>query len=250
MLKTIQCKDFEEMGRKAADFIAQEITSAKKQYSIAFPGGNSVTGLLENLAEKKLGWQAVNAFMADERIAAITDRESNYRQANELFFSKAPGIHAFAFGLQKGAEAWKGAEAQKEVEDYNKKFMSVTKGKLDMVVLGVGEDGHIASLFPGHEALKSSGEGYILAEGCPKPPPKRVTLSPKAVSSAGTVVLLFASDAKNDAYKKFLDKNLGEGKCPAKIALKAERTFVFTVFGDKTTPKGEGLGRVGGKSAG
>ncbi len=220
MKSTFHCKDFDELSQKAADFIANEITSAKKQYSLALSGGSSITGVLKGLASQKIQWQAVNVFMADERWVPITYAESNYRQAHELLFSKAAGIHAFAFDSKKG------------VDDYNKKFRAITKGILDFVVLGVGEDGHIASLFPNNAALKNSENGYIAVHNAPKAPMERITLSHEAISNAQGVILLFASDSKKDAFEKFMDKSVKESDCPAKIALKAKSCTVLTCIGD------------------
>jgi len=226
MLKTFEFANFDGMSSAAAELIAKEIMAAKKQFSIAFPGGNSVKGILENLSSRPIGWQGVNVFMADERLVPPTDPQSNFAQANELFFSKVPGIHAFPFDPEKG------------IDDYNKKFLIVTKGNFDMVVLGVGEDGHIASLFPHNPALKSAEDGYIPVHGAPKPPPQRITLSHEAITKAGIVILLFASDSKLEAYEKFCDPETEEADCPAKIALKARRTFVFTVFGGANLAEG------------
>src|SRR3989344_5292093 len=149
MLNTTRCANPEEIGMKAAGLIASEIRQAKKQVSIAFPGGNSVVPLLNALAGAEIQWPLVNAFMADERLVPITDAQSNYTQAHELLFSKAQGIHAFPFDMKKGAG------------EYSRQFMAVTKGKLDILVLGVGEDGHIASLFPHSPALKSGDPASI-----------------------------------------------------------------------------------------
>ena len=220
MLKTVECTNSDEMSSATADLIAGEITSAKKQFSIAFPGGNSIKGIFENLAQRQMGWQGVNAFMADERLVPPTDAQSNFAQANELLFSKVQGIHPFPFDMEKG------------IDDYNKKFLIVTKGNFDMIVLGVGVDGHIASLFPHNPALKSAEDGYIPVHGAPKPPEQRITLSHEAITKAGIVILLFASESKRAAYEKFSDPEVKEADCPAKIALKARRTFVFTVFGE------------------
>ncbi len=219
MLKIIHCHDFASMSRQAADLIEGEIRASKKQFSLALPGGNSITGILKELSARPVGWQLVNAFMADERLVPPTDPESNYRQADELLFSKAQGIHAFPFWLDNG------------LAEYDRKFMAVTKGVLDLVVLGVGEDGHIASLFPDHPALNESKPGYIEVHNAPKQPSFRVSLSRKAIESALVVVLLFASEGKRQAFEKFMGKSIEAQECPAKIALKAKRVYVFTVFG-------------------
>lgn len=207
------------MSKKAAQLIAREISGSKKQFSMALPGGSSIIGVLQELSKQRIVWQAVNVFMSDERLVLASDKDSNYRQASERLFSKANGIHAFRFEMQKG------------IDDYNKKFMVVTKGRFDLVVLGVGEDGHVASLFPNHEALNEKTFGYIKVHNAPNPPVERISLSLKAIEDADVVVLLFASKNKRGAYENFIDEKVSVLECPAKIALKAKRSWVFTVFG-------------------
>ncbi|HLC79107.1 MAG TPA: 6-phosphogluconolactonase [archaeon] len=207
------------MSKRTADFIESEIKNSKKQFSIAFPGGTSVHGIFKELSIRKISWQMVNVFLSDERFVPITSPESNYKQAQEMLFSKVDGIHVNPFEIEKG------------ISDYNEKFMQITKGEFDIVILGVGEDGHIASLFPNMEVIKSKARGYIQVHNAPKPPAERISLSPNAIENAKTVILLFASENKKAAYEKFMDKKVSESECPAKIALKAKRTIVFSVFG-------------------
>lgn len=219
MLQLVECSDYAELSRKASELLAGKINSAKKPFSIAFPGGTSVKGLLENLASKKIDWQGVNAFMSDERMAPATSPESNYRQADELLFSKAKGIRAFSFDPSAG------------VHEYSRKFLEATQGKLDIVVLGVGEDGHVASLFPASKAIKYREPGYVYVGNSPKPPRQRISLSSQAIGAAAMAVLLFASDSKRNAFKKFKSDSEIPATCPAKIALSAKETFAFTAFG-------------------
>lgn len=217
----IHCKNYHELSKKAAELILKGVSSAKKQFSIAIPGGNSVKGVLEELAAKKANWNHVNVFMADERIVPLNDNESNYKQANETFFSKANGIHAHAFIAHEG------------IDDYNKKFLAITKGKLDLLVLGVGEDGHIASLFPNSMELGEKGEGYVMVKNAPKPPKQRVSLSKNAIANAETIILLFASESRKTAFENFVKKGIDETSCPAKIVLNSKaRVFVYIVFGE------------------
>ena len=221
MLTTMHCSFYNEMSRKAAELIVKEISSAKKQFSLAIPGGRSVQGLLTELSMLKMSWASVNVFMTDERLLPLTEHESNYWQAKELFFSKANSVHAFPFEMEKG------------IAEYNRKFLSVTGGKLDLLVLGVGEDGHVASLFPGDEVMNTDANAYVEIHDAPKGPSERISLSPKAIVEGKAVLLLFASDSKKKAYDKFLDEKVSVAECPAKIALKAQRVFVLTVFGGK-----------------
>ncbi len=220
MLKTMHSKNYGEMSAKAADHIAEHILSAKTQLSAAFSGGTSVQGLLKELASRKMNWSAVNVFVSDERLMVpLTGKDSNFRMLDEALLSKAEGVHKFAFDMGKG------------LHEYNQKFMAVTKGRLDLVALGVGEDGHIASLFPNSPELKNGDIGYIPVENAPKPPARRVSLSSEAIARAENIILIFASDSKKDAYKKFSDPSTAISDCPAKIALKAKHVFVHTAFG-------------------
>ncbi|MCR4335584.1 MAG: 6-phosphogluconolactonase [archaeon] len=218
MFETVHCKSFEEMNSKAAQVIVKEITNSKKQFSLALPGGNSVKGILEKLAKQNI-WNAVNVFMVDERMVPIDSEESNFKQANDLFFSKVKGIHTNSFEVEKG------------IDDYNKKFDAIKK--FDLVVLGVGEDGHVASLFPNHESIKSKEIGFIKVKNAPKEPKARISLSPKSISDAKLIIFLFASESKKNAYKKFADEKTDYTECPAKISMNAENVLVFTVFGDE-----------------
>tara|TARA_Y100000310_G_scaffold57396_1_gene52591 strand:- start:3232 stop:3897 length:666 start_codon:yes stop_codon:yes gene_type:complete len=218
MFETVHCKSFEEMSSKVAKIIVHEVTNSKKQFSLALPGGNSVKGILNELAKQNV-WNAVNVFMTDERMVSIESEESNFKQANDLFFSKVQGIHTNPFEVEKG------------IDDYNTKFNSM--GKFDLIILGVGEDGHVASLFPNHESIKSKETGFIEIHNAPKEPENRISLSPKSISDANLVIFLFASQEKKDAYKKFINKEVDYIECPAKISMNAENVLVYTVFGDE-----------------
>ncbi|MEK6957579.1 MAG: 6-phosphogluconolactonase [archaeon] len=217
----IHCKNYRELSKRAAELILKDVSSAKKQFSISIPGGNSVKGVLEELAAKKANWNHVNVFMADERVVPLNDNESNYKQANEIFFSKANGIHAHAFIAHEG------------IDDYNKKFLAITKGKLDLLVLGVGEDGHIASLFPNSMEPGEKGEGYVMVKDAPKPPKERISLSVGAIKNAEKTILLFASESKKPAFENFMNAKVKQNDCPAKIVLNSNaRVFVYTAFGE------------------
>jgi len=219
MIEIVHCKNYEEMSIKAAGLIAK-ISVEQRHSTLALSGGTSVKRMLEILAANRIEWKNTDVFMADERWVERNGKESNFRQADELFFSKAQGIRAHPFDISAGVDA------------YSNEFFSSCKGTPDIAVLGVGEDCHIASLFPNHPALKSGEEGYIVAENSPKPPPKRVTLSPETISKAKNAILLFASQGKRGAFDNFVNPKISVSNCPAKIALKAKRAFVYTVFGD------------------
>ena len=221
MIETIKCESYEELSEKASKKIIERIISHTEKFSMAIPGGNSVKGVLELLGKSTTNWENVKVFMTDERMVPLTSKESNYNQANKLFFLNAKKLESHTFESEKG------------ISYYNKVFEEVTNSKLDLVVLGVGEDGHVASLFPNHESVKNNSIGFIEINNAPKAPNKRISLSRRSIEEAETVMLLFASSGKEDAYTKFIDEKLSYIDCPAKIGMKSNNIVILTFFGDK-----------------
>jgi len=94
----------------------------------------------------------------------------------------------------------------------------------------VGEEGHIAGLFPNHYLLDKKEKLYFFLNDAPKPPSQRITASPKIIKDANAVILLFVSESKKKAYENFMDKKISYKECPAKTALEAKEVYVFTAF--------------------
>ena len=210
-MNLISCPNYEQLSSKAATLLAQEIKKVlfkKKRAVIALPGGRSVAGLLQKLSPDDLDWSTVEIFMIDERVLPIDDKRSNFKQAQDLFLKRVKA-KPHPFLMEKG------------VEHYHREFQRAG-GHFDVVVLGVGEDGHVAALFPRHSALKVKGKKYIQFNDSPKAPQERITASPDMIKDAAVVILLFVSAAKKKAYEQFLNQKITETKCPAKIALAAK----------------------------
>jgi len=213
------CPNYEQLSAEAAALLIQKIKtviSTKGKAIIALPGGRSVAGLLQKLSPQDLDWSTVEIFMIDERVVPIDNKDSNYKQAYDLFLKRVTA-KAHPFLIEKG------------VEEYNQEFQHAG-AHFDIMVLGVGEDGHIAALFPGHPASKSKGKRYIQFDDSPKPPQERITASPDIIRDADTIILIFSSKGKKKAYDLFVNQKISETKCPAKIALKAKEVYVFAEF--------------------
>lgn len=218
-MNVITCPTYEQLSSTAAALLVQEIKeiiSAQGTAVIAFPGGRSVAGLLQKLSPTDLDWSKVEVFMIDERVVPRDDKESNFKQAQD-FFLKRVNAKAHPFQMEK------------EVEHYNQEFQSAG-AHFDIIVLGVGEEGHIAALFPGHPALKITGRKYITFSDSPKPPPERMSASPDIIKDADTVILLVSSVVKKKAYEQFSNPKITETECPAKIVLHAKKLYVLTDF--------------------
>ncbi|MFO8063348.1 MAG: 6-phosphogluconolactonase [Spirochaetota bacterium] len=201
---------------------------------LALPGGRSVAGVLEQLAETEAPFSEVDVFFVDERCVPLEDEESNFTVVQRSFLeplaaAKNPvpedRIHPFHCN---------GTAKNLGVDAYEREFHRVTE-RLDVAVLGVGEDGHVASLFPGAPELESAGsslaEPFLAVENAPKPPAQRMSASPSLLRGASTTILLFFGDGKRTALKNFVAKDGAVSQCPARLVRDNEDLWVFTDIG-------------------
>lgn len=158
-LKNLLTQSFEDWGQEGR--------------SCAVSGGATALIFLPALRAAKVDWSRITLFWADERAVPADDPESNYGIAERMLLSplgaKAPrAVRMPADMPDLGAAALKyDEELATELEG----------GVLDLVLLGVGEDGHVCSLFPGHPALLEDNQRVIAVEDAPKPPRRRLSLT-------------------------------------------------------------------------
>jgi 6-phosphogluconolactonase len=188
---------------------------------VAIPGGSSIETFFIVLARRahelsKTDWQRVHIVWSDERCVPPTDEQSNYALAERLLLQHILAhVHRFRGEIDPATA----------VEEYNTLLVSLG-GRVHITVLGVGPDGHIASLFPRHELLHHQKKSYALITNSPKPPACRVTLTPLQITES--VVFLFViGAAKQQAYEQLVDTNVSIEECPAKLAVRAT-TYLIT----------------------
>lgn len=137
------------------DFIAESVKkiekicrSKKGLVHIALSGGSTPRPIYAALAKsKKIDWKRINLYLVDERYVPLTDPDSNFRMVFETMMKKLGGkLHGFSFFDTT-------LPVKKSLEDYRLKLEPVLKCGFDLIILGIGPDGHIASLFPGSKAL-------------------------------------------------------------------------------------------------
>ncbi len=228
MLRFLSKSSREEAEESACDAIEDSVWMVhriKRPVIVAFPGGRSVAGVLDRLAERKLPWCDMHIFMVDERVVPLNHRNSNFRVVRRLADrlieeGRIPeeNIHPFIPDLGKrdfGAE-----EYGKEIESLG--------GSYDVVVLSAGEDCHVGSLFPNHQSIRSGAEYFVAMNDSPKPPSRRVSASRKLLSRANSSVLLFFGESKRGALEKFRSMEVDMYSCPAKIVHKARNPYVVT----------------------
>ena len=191
-------------------------------------------GVLERFAETDASFSAVELFFVDERCVPIEDEQSNFTVVRQSLIepliaakSAIPEEHIHPFHCNTGEDDF-------GVGAYAREFRHVAEG-LDVAVLGVGEDGHIASLFPEAPVLDSptgsQAEPFLAIPDAPKPPAQRMSASPSLLQHARTTILLFFGDGKRAALKNFVSKDGSVSQCPARLIRDNEDLWVFTDIG-------------------
>lgn len=177
---------------------ARAAVDARGLFTMALTGGSAATVLYPVLAQAALPWERTHVFFGDERCVPADHPDSNYRLARETFLSRVPipeaNIHRMR-GEQPPAEA---------AAEYERVLDEVAGGALDVVHVGVGPDGHICSLFPGHALLDEKERLVAALTDSPKPPPARVTLTFPALSRARSLWFLVAGANKAEAVRAAL----------------------------------------------
>lgn len=210
------------MAGFAAGLFRKALLGKAGKFTAALSGGGTPAGLFKQLSALPLPWSRVVFFMADERLVPLSSAESNFGMARARLFSKIKiprgNLHPVKPG--PGAAAAYGRELLRETGG---------TGRLDLVFLGLGEDGHTASLFPGSRALEENG-----APVCAALAPRgakvrhRVTLSLKTINKAFMVVLMAAGPAKKKIFERALLRDI---KIPA--GLLNPRGEIYFLFSEK-----------------
>jgi len=168
--------------------------------TLVLAGGTTPQRCYELLADLDVEWGRVTILFGDERCVAPDHPDSNYLMAREALLDKVSPATVHRMPGELGPDA--GAA----------EYARVVAGlaPLDIVILGVGEDGHTASLFPGHPALKARG-WTVGVRNSPKPPPERVTLTFKALRGASQVIVLATGAGKAQAVAMAKRKEVPSG---------------------------------------
>jgi 6-phosphogluconolactonase len=162
------------------------------QFHLVLAGGNTPRGIYRALCAAQTDWSAWHIYFGDERCLPPVDSARNSRMAAKVWLDRVP-IPPFQVHTIPGELG-----AFEAARMYAEKMQTV--GDFDLVLLGLGEDGHTASLFPDHEWGAAPGSPDTLAVfDAPKPPPQRVSLSAARLSRARQVIFLVSGASKRRA---------------------------------------------------
>lgn len=202
-------QDEESLSRAAVELIAaatRQAVAAKGRCSVALSGGSTpkrLYALLGSLPYREaVPWPQVHVFWADERCVPPDHPESNFKLASDAFLSKVP-LPAANIHRIRGEEG--PGKAARAYEEDLKTFFGSGAPAFNLVLLGAGEDGHTASLFPGSPAL-AERERISLPVFLERPQYDRVTLTLPALNHAAHVVFLAMGRAKSGVVSAILEE--------------------------------------------
>ncbi len=201
-------EDPERVAHAGADFfvtIALSSISERGLFTVALAGGSTPQLMYQLLAtdeyKTRIDWPRVHTFFGDERCVEPTDPESNYRMADEAMLSRLP-IPSYNVHRISG-EGDAVADASLYEDDLRTFFDPAPFPQFDLVLLGMGPDGHTASLFPGTGALNEQ-KAWVVANWVEKLGTYRITLTPPAINHARNVVFLVTGESKAERLPEVL----------------------------------------------
>jgi 6-phosphogluconolactonase len=192
--------DAEALASHAASEIACLLEEARAQRGVAhvaLSGGGTPKRTYELLAQTLESWDGVEVWFADERCVGPEDEQSNYRLAAETLLGPAAiaedRMHRMLgeLGTEQGAAR------------YVEELRRLQGAPIDVAVLGIGPEGHIASLFPHHPALKAT-EPCVGVSDSPKPPPQRITLTLPVLRAVRHCLVIASGEEKAGAISGML----------------------------------------------
>jgi 6-phosphogluconolactonase len=217
----IVCRDVDELNRKAAaQFIAlaNHASAHSGRFAAALSGGSTPKALYTLLASPdyrdRVDWSRIHFFWGDERCVPPDHAESNFRMTHEALLARinlpAENIHRMTGEIEPGQAA---AAYEAELQ----KFFGLVRGEVprfDLIFLGLGEDGHTASLFPGSAALDEK-DRLVATAYVDKLQAHRLTLTLPVINAAAQVTFLVAGQSKVGIVKELLGSDGSTANHPA-----------------------------------
>ena len=225
--------DPEQVAREAAGLFVRlsiEAISTRGSFSVALSGGSTPRRIYELLASDdyrtQVSWPSVHVFFGDERTVPPDHADSNYRMANETMLSLVPvpakNVHRMN-GV--GDAAASASEYESELRAF---FGDLAWPRLDLVMLGMGDDGHTASLFPGSAALEEQ-QAWVVANWVEKFQTWRITLTAPAINAARRVLFLVTGAGKADRLREVLKGERDPARLPSQLIQPRDGTLEWFV---------------------
>ncbi|NDC38529.1 MAG: 6-phosphogluconolactonase [Proteobacteria bacterium] len=214
-------------GAVADEIVAsvQERIAEKGRCSIALAGGSTPAGVYRSMTKpprvSEVNWGAIDLFLGDERWVPPADDQSNYRMIQETFLSNLKEALPTIYPVDTTLSA-PSAGAQ----NYAKTIQEVTGGSLDIVLLGIGDDGHTASLFPGSSVLADKTQ-IVHAVRHPSNGTERVTLAAHLLFGAWRVFFIVKGEGKAEIMRRVLNGSEPPSVLPSRLYVEASGRVTF-----------------------
>lgn len=215
-----------EWAERAATLIQDRIDavlSVRGRCSVMLTGGRSAERLYSAWAELPAFWRmkGVDFFFGDERCVPPAHVESNFGMVMKCLFKR---------GIPAGCSVFRMEADELDLEAASQRYAGLMPDEIDVLLLGVGEDGHIASLFPGGEALKENVKRVLSVTGT-KPPYARLTITPPVIAKAEAIFVLAPGREKGLVLSKALQATGDFAILPACLVLNA--TWLLDTSADR-----------------
>jgi 6-phosphogluconolactonase len=236
MVKIFDTK--EEIAGQAADLFvtaAHNAIQKRGRFVVALTGGSSPVALYKLLAtpsyQEKIDWKKVFVFWGDERWVALDDDLSNAKMAFDTLLDKVNIPKSNIFPMYK-----EGISAEDYALEYENSIKSITgdDGRFDLILLGMGDDGHTASLFPGQAVLQEQDK-WVAAYYLEPQTMFRITLTAPLINKARQIVVITFGENKAEALNEVLHGAYNPEKYPSQLIKPVDGELLFLTDKSATT---------------
>ncbi len=199
--------------------LADRAITTRGRFTVALSGGKTPNPIFEMLASRdyaeQINWNYVHVFWSDERCVPPDDHDSNFRVARHLLLSRVQIPIANIHRMRGEDEPEPAATAYDAVlREFFTRRLGIPRARFDLVMLGMGADGHTASLFPAMNAVRET-EKWVMAQHVEKLDSWRLTLTPAAINAASNVAFVVTGAEKADILKRVLKDPPDPNNLPA-----------------------------------
>jgi 6-phosphogluconolactonase len=238
-VQVVVCPNAEVLAERAAERIvaaAAGAIAARGRFTLALAGGSTpekAYALLTQPAQMgRIDWQKTYLFFGDDRFVPHDDPRSNYAMAQRSLLARAPipANHILAIPTDRPSTAASAADYTRTLAD----FFGVAPGqavpRFDLILLGMGDDGHTASLFPGKPAIHEQSAWVVSSPpGVLPPPVERVTLTFPVLNAAREVLFLVTGEKKAAPLRDAIEGSPDVDRVPASAVRPSDGTLVWLI---------------------
>eukprot|EP01059_Diplonema_ambulator_P033178 TRINITY_DN6818_c0_g1_i1.p1 TRINITY_DN6818_c0_g1~~TRINITY_DN6818_c0_g1_i1.p1 ORF type:complete len:233 (+),score=49.19 TRINITY_DN6818_c0_g1_i1:79-777(+) len=224
-MSVINAGEKKDVGGALAKYVKEVMGKTEGQFVVALSGGSVPAMLQSGLAGEEVDWGRWVVFFADERMVPHDHDDSNYLACKKALFDAVgiPKEQIFTVSTDLDGDA--------AAAEYEKLVQKAAPSGFDLLILGMGPDGHTCSLFPNHPLLTERSRLVAPISDSPKPPPHRVTLTFPVLEQAKNIVFVAAGAEKADPLRRAL-KPLPEESAadtPARIVTETNSNVTWIV---------------------